>query len=519
MGASNVLTFGNCELDRSAREIRRGGRPVPLQPKVFDLIAYLMTNRDRAVSKDELQEAVWPGVVVSEASLTQAIRKARQALGDRRDGEPVIRTVHGHGYRFVAPIEPASAAQPTADASTPAPGDWRPRVGVLPFTNLSREPKQEYFADAITQDLISRLSRNHWLDVLSRNTTFGYRDSTASQSELAESLDADYIVTGSVRWAGERMRVSAELFRADSGSQIWAENYDRDIGDIFELQDEITSVIVARLEPAIGSSERRRVAHDPPQNLEAWHCYHLGVWHFFRFTAEDNIRAQELLQRSRELAPTLGEAHGWWAYAVVLGMVYWDVEPSHELLDEALAATSRALELDDQNAVFYALRARVQIARREYETARAENALAIEMNPSLAAAYCGLGDTLAYMNRCDEAVEQFERAIALSPNDPQRWAFLTYGALACLFKEDYRKALEWTDQALVIPNRQYWTLAHRAAALAALGRQTETRAAVAALLREKPEFSLEFARAKLFYVRDEAQLDDYVALLEAAGIP
>lgn len=520
--ARTVIRFADCELDLAARELRKGGITERLQPKVFDLIVFLLSNRDRAVSKDELQTAIWPNVVVSEASLTQAIRKARQALGTDAGGEPVIRTVHGHGYRFVAAIdessEHVSAAAGGAQAAH-ATGDWRPRVAVLPFRNLSPEPSQEYFADAITQDLISRLSRNHWLDVLSRNSTFGYRDSHASQSEVAESLGADYVVTGSVRWAGERMRVSAELFRADTGSQIWAEHYDRGIGDVFEVQDDITSVIVARLEPAIGSSERRRVVQNPPQNLEAWHCFHLGVWHFFRFTAEDNLKAQELLQHCRELAPNLGEAHAWWAYAVVLGMVYWDVDVADEMLDAALAATSRALELDDQNAVFYALRARVQIARREYDTARAENEVAIGMNPSLAAAYCGLGDTLAYMNRCDEAVEQFEHAIALSPNDPQRWAFLTYGALACLFKRDYAKALVWSEQALVIPNRQYWTFAHRVAALAGLGRSKQYRHAVDALLREKPEFTCGFARAKLFYIREKSQLDEYIRLLEVAGVP
>jgi adenylate cyclase len=161
----------------------------------------------------------------------------------------------------------------------------------------------------------------------------------------------------------------------------------------------------------------------------------------------------------------------------------------------------------------------VQIARREYETARAENELAIRMNPSLAAAYCGLGDTLAYMNCCEEAVEQFRQAIELSPNDSQRWAFLTYGALAFIFKGDYASALDWCERALVIPNRQYWTPAHKTAALAGLGRFDEARTAAEVLQREKPDFNCAFARRKLFYIRDPAQLDRYVALLAAAGVP
>jgi adenylate cyclase len=521
--APRVLTFGDCELDLSARELRRNGRAQSLQPKVFELLAYLVDRRDRAVGKDELQNAVWPGVLVSEASLTQAIRKARRAIGDNEAHAPMIRTVHGHGYRFCAPIAPApldARANPEPQAvSTGAAADWRPRIAVLPFANQSADPQQEYFSDAITQDLISRLSRHRWLDVLARNATFGYRDRAASVDQLTRELGADYVVTGSVRRSGERIRVSAELIRADTGSQLWAEHYDRDAGEVFALQDELTNVLVARLEPAIGSSERRRVMQNPPRNLDAWHCYHLGVWHFFRFTAADNAKAQQLFQRARDLDPLMGEAHAWWAYATVLGMVYWDVDATDTLLTQALDATSRALQLDDQNAVFYALRARVRIARREYESAHAENELAIALNQSLAAAYCGLGDTLAYMNRCEDAIEQFEHAIALSPNDPQRWAFLTYGALAFLFKGDFEAALAWTDRALVIPNRQYWTPAHRTAALAGLDRTDEARAAARALLAEKPDFTCAFARRKLFYVRDTAQLDRYVELLMAAGVP
>jgi tetratricopeptide (TPR) repeat protein len=306
---------------------------------------------------------------------------------------------------------------------------------------------------------------------------------------------------------------------AASGVQKWAERYDREIEDIFAVQDEITTIMVARLEPEIGIAERQRIARAPRTNLRAWDAFHLGVWHFFKFTAADNLEAQRLLQLSRVLDPVFGEAHAWWAYAAVLGMVYWDTQPSAVLLDEALAATQRALEIDDQNAVFYALKARVQLARGEYDSARRENELAIGLNPTLAAAHCGLADTLAYAGRYDEAIDRFELAIQMSPNDPQRWAFLTYGALTLIFKRDFAAAIAWADRAREIPNCQYWTLAHKAVALAYLGRDAEAQAAVQATLRECPGFSVAFAREKLFYLKSREQLEMYLAGLERAGAP
>ena len=530
-----VYRFAGCELDAGRRELRRDGELVTIQPKVLDLIAYLLKHRDRAVGKTEIQDAIWPGVVVTETSLTQAVRKARRVLGDDASQPGIIRTVHGHGYRFVAAVEdgPGVAADARSSGDGRPPGarpealsrhvpsaerpDLRPTIAVLPFANMSGHPDQEYFSDAVSQDIITQLSRYRWLNVLARNTTFGYRHRSIDARQVARELGAQYVVTGSVRRAGDRIRVTVELVDALSGTQNWSERYDRQIEDVFEVQDEITSSVVARLEPEIGFAERQRVVRAARADLRAWDAFHLGVAHFFKFTAADNVEAQRLLQRSRELDPMFAEAHAWWAYATVLGMVYWDTEPSADALDEALAATRRALEIDDRNAVLYALKARVQLARGEYDSARRENELAISLNPTLAAAHCGLADTLAYEGRYDEAIHRFELAISMSPNDPQRWAFLTYGALALIFKRDFSAAIVWADRAREIPNCQYWTMAHKAVALAYLGRDAEARAAMQAVQQECPAFSIQFATQKLFYIKSREQLDMYVAGLEKAG--
>jgi TolB-like protein/Tfp pilus assembly protein PilF len=519
-----IYRFEPFELDTARFELRRDSVPVPIEPQVLSLLVLLVANRHRMVSKDEIIERIWNGRIVSDAALSSRIKSARQALGDDGKSQRLIRTVHGRGFRFVRDVTAGTGAElhdraPTSGRAAGDAGTARPAIAVLPFRNLSTDPDQEYFSDAISQDIITSLSKHRWLDVAARNASFGYKGKAIDVRQLAEDLRVDYVVDGNVRRSGNRIRVTAQLIDAGTGNQRWSDRYDRDLEDVFAVQDEITMKIVARLEPEIGAAERQKAVRAVRRDLRAWDCYHLGVFHFFKFTAEGNREAQKLLQRSRDLDPEFGEAHAWWAYAVVLGMVYWDTEPSPQLLDEALAATDLALKTDDQNATFYALKARVQLARREYESALAENQLAINLNPTFAAAHCGLADSLAYEGRYEEAVQCFREAIELSPNDPQRWAFLTYGALAHIFKHDFRTAVEWADRACEIPNCQYWTTAHKAVALAHLGDREGARRAVERLLREKPGFTQEFARRKLFYLKDPAQLRLYMEGLALAGVP
>jgi TolB-like protein/Tfp pilus assembly protein PilF len=521
-----IYRFKTFELDTDRFELRDNQVPVQIEPQVFALLSLLVTNSDRMISKEEMINEVWNGRVVSDSALSSRIKSLRRVLGDDGRSQKLIRTVHGRGFRFVADVAVATDDDETGGVADSTEKDTdvrktvsKPAIAVLPFLNMSGDADQEYFSDAITQDIITNLSKHRWLDVTARNTSFGYKGKSINVRQLADELGVDYVVEGSVRRSGDRIRVTAQLADAHTGTQRWSDRYDRDLKDVFAVQDEITAKIVARLEPEIGAAERQKVAKSERRDLQAWECYHLGVYHFFKFTAADNQEAQKLLQRSRELDPKFGEAHAWWAYAVVLGMVYWDTDPSEELLDEALAAASVALELDDQNATFYALKARVQLARREYDAALTENEMAINLNPTFAAAHCGLGDSLAYEGRYDEAIKTFENAIELSPNDPQRWAFLTYGALAHIFKGDFETAVKWCETASEIPNCQYWTTAHKAVALAYLGATDRAKRTVARLLKERPDFSIEFAKKKLFFLKDPEQIRTYMEGLALAGVP
>lgn len=520
--------FNDFILDSQRYELSKDGSVLHAEPQIIELLLLLIENNERVVDKEEINQKVWKGRVVSEAALSSRIKSLRQLLGDDGKAQKMIRTVHKKGFRFLPDIEKldaedsdVAAAEPVADSSTgndPGSPPSKPTIAVLPFENLSNDSEQEYFSDGVSADIITHLSKHRWLNIVARNSSFGFKGKNSDIRALGRELGAHYIVEGSIQRAANRIRVSVNLIDASNGHQKWAERYDREIDDLFAVQDEITEKITARLEPEIGIAERKKVVLARSPNLQAWDCYHLGVFHFYEFTGEANLKAQKLLKQSQSLDSDFGEAYAWWAYAVVLGMIYWDTKPTPKLLDEALAACDTALSLDSQNATFYSLRARVLLARREYQRAIAENQKAIDLNPTLAAAHCGLGDSLAYEGRYEESVNCFERAVSLSPNDPQLWAFYSYGALALLFNRDFETALKWIEQALLIPNCQFWAHAHQAVALAYLNRLDEAKQSLQKTLKQAPNFSLAFAEEKMFYLKKRDQIDLYLQGLKRAGI-
>ncbi|MEM8703697.1 MAG: tetratricopeptide repeat protein, partial [Pseudomonadota bacterium] len=377
---------------------------------------------------------------------------------------------------------------------------------------------EDYLADGITEDITTALSKNRWLTVIARNSTFSFRNSADGIRVIGEKLGASYIVTGSVRKAGQRVRITVQLVDAGTENSVWSERFDRDMKDIFDLQDEITELVASRIESELGMTEQRKAERRPRKNLGAWDLYQLGVAEFYKFTPEANQRCQGLLRQSLELDPDFASAHSRLAYAIVLSMVYFDAAPDDERMDEALLAAKRALELDDQDANSFFTIGRVYLARREYDLAIDALEHAVELNPYLAVTYCGLGDSLAYEGRLDEAIEQFEIAIRLSPHDPFRWAFYSYRSLAHLFRGEYEDAVSWARKSVQIPNAQYWAKAHLVAALGLLGETDQAARAIRDLTKLKPEFSIDFAREHLFYLKKEDQIETYMAGLRKAGL-
>src|SRR5215813_13054128 len=461
------LAFAEYVLDAERRELRRGSDQIALEPQVFDLLLYLVRNRQRVVTKDDLMGAVWNGRIISEATLTSRVNAARKAVGDTGEQQAVIKTYPRRGFRFIASVHAGGGhgvpdkigkSMPGTPVAAGTAVDWggRPSIAILPFRNLSGDSEQEYFSDGITEDIIAALSKYRSLVIIARNSSFAFKGIVGDVRQVGLTLGADYLVEGSVRKLGQRLRISAQLVETEGGRQLWAERYDHDLQDLFALQDEITTTIAARVEPEIGAADRTRAERKAIPALHAWDFFRLGTKHFYKSTPADNLEAQRLFRRAIELDPNLADAYGYLCYALVLSMIYFDVEPNEEQLDEAIAIGRRAVELDDKDGLLRFMYGRALLARRAYGDALAELETAVELNPSLAVIYCGLGDTLAYEGRIKEAIPYFQKAIDLSPHDPLRWAFYSYRALAHIFAREFESANVWALRATRVPNAHYW---------------------------------------------------------------
>ena len=515
--------FADHVLDLGRRELRRGSELIDVEPQVFDLLVHLVSNRGRVIGKEEMIATVWAGRIVSDSTIASRLNAARRAVADTGDEQRLIRTYARKGVRFVgdarldAEVRPDDTGEPPPNGRPGKRG--KPCIAVLPFVNLSDDAEQEYFSDGITEDILTELSRNRALIVIARNSSFAFRGESHDVRRIGRELGADYVVDGSVRRSGPNVRVSVQLSDADTGRQLWAERYDRDLQDIFRVQDEITGMIAARLEPEVGIAEQHRVARKPQQALDAWDFFRLGTRAFYKPSADANREAQGLFRRAIELDPELAQAYGFLSYAIVLSMVYFDAEPHQTLLAEALSVARKGVELDDRDAMVRFMYGRALLAQGMYADALAELESAREMNPSLAVVHCGLGDSLAYAGRMSEAIPYFQTAIDLSPHDPLRWAFLSYRALAHIFAREFEDAALWAHKATRVPNCHYWGFAHRVAALGYLQRPAELQEALSDLIRVKPDFSQAIARLRLFYVQDAAQVAIYIDGLAKAGVP
>lgn len=525
------FVFGNCRLDPARRELRRDGEIVHVEPQVFDLILHLIRNRDRVVSQDELLDTLWRDRVVSESTFRSRINAARGVLGDSGSRQALIRTFPRRGFRLVGEVveDGESGAVSVVDGGAePSPqvtpaiengASGRPTVAVLPFSNLSGDPQWEHYADGITEDITTALVKHRSLLVVARNSAFVFKNHGGDLRRVGLELGADYIVEGSIHKVAQRIRVGAHLVESRTGRLMWADRFDHDLDAIFDVQDLITEKITSSIEPQIGSAERLRVEGRAFRSFRAWDLFHLGVTHLYKATPHDNREAQRLLRLAIEHDAGLAQGHALLSYAMLLSMLYFDADPDEEKLKEALALARRGIELDDQDALIRFVHGRVLLARREYKSALEELQIATEMNPAMAIGHCGVADSYTYEGNFEEAFPHFQRAIDLSPHDPQRWAFYAYRALAHLFAGQFDLALDWARQSTRVPNCHYWPFSHRVCALGHLQRREELAAAVEELLERRPGFTCDLARQRLFYVKNQRHLDIYLQGLRKAGIP
>jgi TolB-like protein/Tfp pilus assembly protein PilF len=519
--------FDGHTLDTNRRELRRNSGPVAVEPQVFDLLVYLVQNRDRVVSKDDLIASVWGGRTVSDSTLTSRINAARKAVGDSGDDQKLIRTMPRKGLRFVGAVraqpsgEPVHYGGPVLDKphgqSRPGvPLRNRPAIAVLPFINMSGDREQEYFSDGITEDIITALSKLLWFFVIARNSSFIYKDRAVHIKLIAEELGVDYVVEGSVRKSGDRVRITAQLNDVTTGSHIWAEHYDRGVADVFAVQDEITEAIVAAIEPQLYAAENFRAQRKPPDSMDAWDLLMRALSHYWRVTRQDNLVAQALLEKAIAIDPSYGQAHGVLAasYTFSAHMGWADIATVGPTA-ERVALT--AIMADSEDPWARLALGGVYLFARHFDESLAEFELALRLNPNfwLAQGYYALA--LCYCGRWEEGNLAARRALRLSPRDPLSAIYYGITAYAQFLGRNYDEAMRLAREG--IRQRSDFVGAHRVLTAAAgmAGQDDIAKPALQQLRRAQPNISLAWV-AKNMPIKLDTDREHYLEGFRRAGL-
>lgn len=489
-----LFGFEDFVLDAGRRELSRRGTVVAVEPQVFDLLEYLIRNRERMVSRDDLLNAVWDGRIVSDSALTSRINAARTAVGDSGEAQRLIRTVRGRGLRFVGQVEerrdlPAGTVIPTHRLPD------RPSVAVLPLENLSGDPDQELFADGISEDITTALSHVRWLFVIARGSSFTYKKQTADTARIGRELGVRYVLEGSVRRQQDRVRITVQLVQADTAIQIWAQKYDRAMRDIFALQDEITDAVAGAMESEIAASERDRARRKAPEDLGAWDMYQRGWWHYLQQNPEHFAEARKLYRLASERDQTFASPHAALAiadYELVARM--WTDDPA-ALKSEMLEAGSRAVALDGNDSLSHVALGLAYLQTRDAGRAIGEHKAALALNPSSALAHWSYGVVLNRVDEFEQGIEHFDAAMRLSPRDPKTWQLLTFKASALYHLRRYEEVVACAREATRHPTSDLiWPFIHLAGACAHLGEAEEAAFAIRELQRRKPGLTLSWFR-------------------------
>jgi adenylate cyclase len=400
----------------------------------------------------------------------------------------------------LAETAPFIAAQSTAAASKSEPASSnRPSIAVLPFANMSGDPEQEYFADGISEDIITGLSKLRWFFVIARNSSFAYKGKAVDVKRAAHELGVRYILEGSVRKGGNRVRITAQLIDAATGNYIWADRYDGDLTDVFALQDEITRKVVAVIEPKLLEAEGIRSQNRSSEDLGAWEMVIQANSLFWRLTKTEGEAAISILKKAVERYPDYAPAHSMLAFAMLVSrLLGWTLVAPQ--VKEAATLAARAAELDDSDPWAHLALGYVAHMMRRTEDAQQEYQRAIDLNPNFAAAYGYLGFTLTMANRSDEAIAYLEQAIRMSPQDPQNAIFNMALGVAHFLASRYAEAISFARKA--IQQRGGVTSAHRIyiASLAQAGQIEEARVALQHLRELMPNISIAWCEQHVPYL-------------------
>jgi len=460
-------------------------------------------------------ESVAPegGLCISASVLEQILGK--QDVNFRDDGEETFKNINRPVRVFRWEPEQEQTVKSTG---TSKPESEKPSIAVLALTNMSNDPDQDFIGDGITEDLITALSKIRSFKVISRESTFSYKGTAIDVRQVAKELGVRFVLEGSVRKSGNRVRVTVQLIDAETGHHVWAERYDREMEDIFDLQDEMVRVIASALEPELNAFERERAVNKPPDNLDAWELYQRALWYMWTYQ-DDNIRtALELFKQASAADPKFAPAYAYYAYCCYQFVILGSADDPDALLQEGLSAAKMALQCDDRDAISYFAIGRIHMMLGDHDASIAALRKSIELNPCFAQAYHGLGFVLSLAGELEESGRTTKQAVAMSPRDPMLWAFTIVHALNYILSEDYEAGLEWANHTLQIPNATgYWSHAVKASALANLGRVDEAKQSLALAQEAKPDLSIGFLETNL-PTKHAGGLDPYLDGLRKCGL-
>ena len=516
--------FEDYALDTDRRELHRGPNVVPTTPQVFDLLDYLIRNRERVVSKDDLVSAIWNGRIVSDAALTTRLNAARSAVGDTGEEQRLIRTLPRKGFRFIGAVheeEKPSGATVASDvrpeSSKPALAlPDRPSIAVLPFENMSGDPEQEYFADGMVEEITTALSRFKWLFVIARNSSFTFKGRAADIKDVGRTLGVRYVLEGSVRKASGKVRVTGQLIDATTGAHIWADRFERDMTDIFALQDEVTAAVIAAIEPKLLQTEMAAAMRRRPESLTAYDLYLQALYQDYLSTREGIAASIRLARRAFELDPQFGRAAGLAGICHMFNVTSgFATDPQFDR-EEAVRLLRLALSIDDcdpETLAFAAVASSFMVGDDESEIEMVDRAVAL--NPNAYEAWNARGWVYRNVGLPEEAIRSFERAVRVSPVDPL--LYRTFVGMAATLIE-----LGRLDEAVVASKKALrqnlsYAATYRclASAFAHLGRVAEAREAAAHVLEHDPGFTISawFARG------GQSNAKVYIEGLRKAGLP
>jgi adenylate cyclase len=447
--------FGDIRVEPAAHRVLRDGHELELEPKAYSVLLHFLAHPGELIQHDDLLEQVWGHKCVSPASLSRIISQLRQKLGDDAVEPRYIQTMHGLGYRLIASVTASNAANAAVTGDhllhpRRGPGHDRHSIAVLPFVNMSGDVENEYFSDGIAEEILSLLTKLPQLKVSSRTSSFFFKGKEADLQMIAAKLEVGTVLEGSVRRAGNRVRITAQLIDVASDSTLWAETYDRELRDVFAIQDDIAQSIVDALKVTLSPKERRAIQYVATADVQAYDDYLRGRKYFYAWNRRDSLRAIAMYERAIARDPKYAAAWAGLSDAYVMRHRFLDANPEHVV--QAMEASERALQMDPDSAEAHASRGLALYVSKRFKQAEREFETAMMLNPNLLEAYFLYGMICSSLGNFRKAAWLYLRAADVSPADYLPLVYLSQAYSEMGRKEDERKtrhrAIELIERAL-----------------------------------------------------------------------